>query len=102
MALGTKGRWMPAIVLAALTATAGIARAEDATPTSNPTQQQLLDEVRALRAEVEALKAEKKAPATTPTGASATAAGATNEPRGLGDVSDLTPAATSAAVQKDA
>src|SRR4051794_40185778 len=84
---GNKGRasttskpWMRSIVLAgAISATAmsGIARAAEPAATSEPTQQQLLDEVRALRAEVEALKAKENqpvashtAPATTPVASS--------------------------------
>src|SRR5258707_97919 len=85
-------RWMPAIILAALSATGMVARAVDSTAgisptpttaspqTSQPNQQELLDEVRALRAEVDALKAAKttqpatiSTPATSPSASGSSA-----------------------------
>lgn len=51
-------RWTPAIVLAVVTTVGGMSRAAGpAASTSQGSQQELLDEVRALRAEVDALKA---------------------------------------------
>ena len=62
---------MPALVLAALTATASLVCAAEptdssplATSASTPSQQELLNEVRALRAEVDELKANQTAKAT--------------------------------------
>ncbi len=82
-------RWTPAIVLAVVTTVGGMSRAAGpAASTSQGSQQELLDEVRALRAEVDALKAARGQEAA-PVAAKA------------GDPSNDV-AATTAAVEKDA
>ncbi|HXE55693.1 MAG TPA: hypothetical protein VN541_21900, partial [Tepidisphaeraceae bacterium] len=67
-----KSRWFVCIVLGAMVLPAGVGAAP---PASNPSEQELLDEVRALRAEVKDLRSRLDQPPTTrPAAQSQTAA----------------------------